>query len=61
MWNPLCIVFGHRKVKWVEGSHGSRVGTVTYHERCIRRFCGWKREWWKRVPARLVTRLLNEE
>ncbi len=69
MWNPLCIVFGHRKVSWKTGSidlfevkdgrHGSRTGTVVTHQKCIRRFCGWSREWWKRLPAQIVKEELS--
>ena len=59
MLNPICVVFGHRIVSWKTGSHGSRIGTVTTHQKCIRWFCGWTREWWKRLPARIVQEELS--
>ena len=59
MWNPLCVVLGHRVVISKTGSHGSRVGTVTWERTCRRIWCGWRREMWKRLPARVVREELS--
>lgn len=52
--NPICLFKGHIIKRQVSGSHGTKWGTVDYHDSCSRRFCLWKRNFWRKLPARMV-------